>query len=65
MAQIYNVKNKNYEPSSKRKIIKPIQNIIPQQMFIPQNMGGLEYVYVLDPMTELNNCTGVFIKQQA
>ena len=60
----HNVRNDNYGLSSKRKIVVPQQNILPQQMYFPQNMGQMQYIYVLDPMIELDNCASVLIKQQ-
>ena len=35
-----------------------------QQNQMQMPFGGMQFVYVIDPLTELGNCTGVEIKQQ-
>lgn len=56
--------SQQYGPLSKQQIIMPQTNIIPQQITNPSPLGGIEFVYVEDPMLELANCTSVIIKQE-
>ena len=61
-AQSTGVNDQNNLNSNSPIIYPPIQNAgIPYQMPLPQ---APNIVYVKDPMSELNNCTGVTIKQQ-
>ena len=53
----------NYGPSTNQAMIYP--NIPNQPMPYKQvPMGGMQYFYVQDPITEIGNCTGIEIKQE-
>ena len=46
-----NYQNNYYGPPSNQQIIVQNPNMIPQQGY-PQQYGGIQYIYVQDPMTE-------------
>ena len=58
-----NYQNNYYGPPSNQQIIVQNPNMIPQQGY-PQQFGGIQYIYVQDPMTELESIPSVLIKQQ-
>ena len=61
-AQSTGVNDQNNLNSNSPIVYPPIQNTAASyQMPLPQ---APNIVYVKDPMSELNNCTGVTIKQQ-
>ena len=53
---------------SKQQIIMPQQNIIPPEKATgiagQQPFGGLQFIYVKDPMLELASCSGVLVRQE-
>ena len=65
-----NLQNNYYGPPSNQQIMMQTPNMIPQQMGYPQQkgypqqIGGIQYIYVQDPMTELESIPSVLIKQE-
>ena len=65
--EMYNQNNQLYNIQSNQPMNIPNQNIVYlQRQMNPANQmfGGIQYVFVTDPLIELNNCSGVLIKQQ-
>lgn len=67
MTAIPNVSANFYGAPSNQQMVVGQPCLVPQQGMVamPQMMFGIQYVYVEDPMVELNSCTSVLIKQQA
>lgn len=64
---MYNQNNQLYNVPSNQPMYINQNFVYPQQQINQinnQRFGGIQYIFVSDPLTELNNCSGVLIKQE-
>ena len=65
--QIYNQNNQYYNIQTADRML-PNQNMAyiysPQQINPIPTFGGIQYIFTTDPLSDINSCSGVLIKQE-